>query len=261
MTVQISCIAAFYLLIFAVGVRAGRRQSGDGSPQDLLLAGRRIPLLVGVFTLTATWVGGGYINGTAEAVYDPQQGLVWAQAPWGYALSLVLGGLFFAGRMRRLGFTTLLDPFEIRYGKRVAAGLFLPALLGEVFWSAAILVALGTTFGTILNMDFQNSQLKTVDSQMRVADLLHRIHVSELRIPGLQLQIHDSLHRISKFQVQNPRFDAWNDSLEAVDRSAPATTHHRVRLKARAWPTDRGLRVVYMLSHSGHRLHPAVSWR
>ncbi|NQU25079.1 MAG: sodium:solute symporter family protein [Candidatus Nealsonbacteria bacterium] len=147
------------MLIFAVGVGAGRRRRGDGSPQDLLLAGRRIPLFVGVFTLTATWVGGGYINGTAEAVYDPEQGLFWAQAPWCYALALVLGGLFFAGKMRRLGFTTLLDPFEIRYGRRVAAGLFLPALLGEIFWSAAILVALGTTFGTILNLDFSVSIL------------------------------------------------------------------------------------------------------
>lgn len=39
----------------------------------------------------ATWVGGGYINGTAEVIYDKDLGLVWAQAPWGYALSLVIG--------------------------------------------------------------------------------------------------------------------------------------------------------------------------
>jgi len=37
----------------------------------------------------ATWVGGGYINGTAEAVFD--NGLVSAQAPWGYATSLAIG--------------------------------------------------------------------------------------------------------------------------------------------------------------------------
>jgi len=41
--------------------------------------------------MTATWVGGGYINGTAEVIYDKDLGLVWAQAPWGYALSLVIG--------------------------------------------------------------------------------------------------------------------------------------------------------------------------
>ena len=38
----------------------------------------------------ATWVGGGYINGTAEKAYS--QGLVWVQAPWCYSLSLTLGG-------------------------------------------------------------------------------------------------------------------------------------------------------------------------
>ena len=43
------------------------------------------------FVSIATWVGGGYINGTAEVLYDKTQGLVWCQAPWGYALSLGLG--------------------------------------------------------------------------------------------------------------------------------------------------------------------------
>lgn len=41
--------------------------------------------------VSATWVGGGYINGTAEYVYLPGFGLAWAQAPFGYALSLVVG--------------------------------------------------------------------------------------------------------------------------------------------------------------------------
>ena len=75
------------------------------------------------------------------------------QAPWGYALSLIVGGLWFAPVMRRHGFTTLLDPFEQRFGKKAAALLYLPALTGEVFWTAAILTALGTTFGLILDVD------------------------------------------------------------------------------------------------------------
>ena len=37
----------------------------------------------------ATWVGGGYINGTSE--YTFTSGLIWVQAPWGYALSLTVG--------------------------------------------------------------------------------------------------------------------------------------------------------------------------
>ena len=143
-------LVTFYGLMFAVGRAAARRHS-TGTADDLMLARRSMPLWLGVFTMSATWVGGGYINGTAEAAYG--RGLVWAQAPWGYALSLVVGGVCFARVMRRHRFTTMLDPIEARYGTRVAAVLYLPALTGELFWTGAILTALGTTLGTVLSLD------------------------------------------------------------------------------------------------------------
>ncbi|CAN7992851.1 unnamed protein product, partial [Ixodes hexagonus] len=94
-----------------------------------------------IFVLAATWVGGGYINGTAEVIYTT--GLVWTQAPFGYAMSLVIGGYLFATKMRDAGYHTMLDPFQVHFGNRMGGLLFLPALCGEVFWSAAILAALG----------------------------------------------------------------------------------------------------------------------
>lgn len=94
------------------------------------------------FSSIATWVGGGYINGTAEAIYT--RGLVWCQAPFGYALSLVFGGIFFANPMRKQGYITMLDPLQDLFGERMGGLLFLPALCGEVFWAAGILAALGT---------------------------------------------------------------------------------------------------------------------
>ena len=54
-----------------------------------MLAGRNIGMFVGIFTMTATWVGGGYINGTAEMMFG--SGILWCQAPVGYALSLAIG--------------------------------------------------------------------------------------------------------------------------------------------------------------------------
>ncbi len=149
-------MAVLYAVIFAIGIYAARRKS-CGTAEDMLLAGRALPIWVGVLTMSATWVGGGYINGSAEAAYS--NGLVWVQAPWGYSLSMVVGGLFFAPIMRRHGFTTMLDPLHQRFGRRMAALLYLPALTGEVFWSAAILTALGTTFGTVLDLDFTVSIL------------------------------------------------------------------------------------------------------
>lgn len=144
-------MAAFYGGTYWLGVWASRRTHGGGF-SDMVLAGRRLGLGVGVFTMTATWVDGGYVNGTVEQTYSA--GLLYVQAPWGYALSLLVGGLCFAPLMRRHGFTTLLDPFHRRFGKNAAALLYIPAVTGEVFWTAAILTALGTTFGIILDLDF-----------------------------------------------------------------------------------------------------------
>ena len=147
-------IVVFYGAIFYLGARAGAGEKSETSEQ-LMVAGRSIPLWIGAFTMSATWVGGGYINGTAE--YTASSGLAWVQAPWGYALSLVLGGLFFAGPMRRRNYTTMLDPLAERFGEKHAAVLYLVALAGELFWTAAILTALGTTFGTVIGVDFQSA--------------------------------------------------------------------------------------------------------
>ncbi|CAG2248679.1 CHT1 [Mytilus edulis] len=54
--------------------------------EDVLLAGRSIGMLLGIFTMTATWVEGGFINGTAEVVYSG--GLVGSQAPFAYSVCL-----------------------------------------------------------------------------------------------------------------------------------------------------------------------------
>lgn len=153
MTVHIGGLVAvvfFYILILLVGIWAGRKQkSTEKSPdtEEIMLAGRNIGLLVGIFTMTATWVGGAYINGTAEQVFST--GLLACQAPLGYAISLVVGGLLFARPMRDAGYVTMLDPFQRKYGQRMGGLLFIPALFGEVFWSAAILSALGATISVI----------------------------------------------------------------------------------------------------------------
>lgn len=72
-------------------------------------------------------------------------------------MSLILGGIFFARKMRRYEFTTLIDPLRQRFGRKMGAVLSLPAVTAEIFWTAAILTALGTTFGTVLGLEFSTS--------------------------------------------------------------------------------------------------------
>ena len=92
----LSAIIVFYLVILVVGAWAGwTRRGKEVTQEQVMLAGRDLGLFVGVLTMGATWVGGGFINGSAQGVYS--KGLIWTQAPFGYALSLVLGGTFFAG--------------------------------------------------------------------------------------------------------------------------------------------------------------------
>jgi high affinity choline transporter 7 len=46
-------IVLFYILILAVGLWAARKkQSGDDSEEEVMLAGRSIGLFVGIFTMT-----------------------------------------------------------------------------------------------------------------------------------------------------------------------------------------------------------------
>ncbi|VDO62996.1 unnamed protein product [Schistosoma margrebowiei] len=58
--------------------------------------------------------------------------------------------------MRTLGYVTMLDPFQNKYGERMCGLLFIPALLGEVFWTAAILSALDQTNRRNNNSNKQN---------------------------------------------------------------------------------------------------------
>ena len=144
-------VLVLYGAFLCVGIVAARK-AGSGSAAGLLVAGRSMPLWLAVLTMTATWVDGGYLLGTVEGTYKSSLALG-VQGGLCFGVSLILGGVFFARRMRRFEFTTLIDPFEARFGRRWAAVLSLPALAGELFWSAELLVAIGSTFGVMLGMN------------------------------------------------------------------------------------------------------------
>ncbi|XP_065298738.1 high-affinity choline transporter 1-like isoform X3 [Dermacentor albipictus] len=160
----------YFLVIVCVGVWSGCKlhvfkEDGQVSTTDmrrrrphqnrflhrLFLADRNMSLTLGISSMTATWVGGGYLNGTAEAVYT--DGVLYCHAPIGYAISLILGGFFFAQKMRTANAVTMLDPFQEHYGRWMGLLLCLPALCGEVLWTAAVLAALGDTAGAVMEVD------------------------------------------------------------------------------------------------------------
>uniref|UniRef100_A0A8B9E885 High affinity choline transporter 1 n=1 Tax=Anser cygnoides TaxID=8845 RepID=A0A8B9E885_ANSCY len=149
-------LSVFFTFTLATGIWASWKSKKDQqnrNPTEMaLVGGRNINVCIGLFTATATWVGGAYINGTAEIVYLPSKGLLWVQAPLGFALSLVIGGFFFVNPMRSKNYVTVMDPLQETYGNVMGSLLFIPPLLGEMFWFAAILASLGATMRVILDI-------------------------------------------------------------------------------------------------------------
>ncbi|XP_008285984.1 high-affinity choline transporter 1-like [Stegastes partitus] len=156
-------VVLFYILILGTGIWAARKsrraeRKSDGDRTEVVLLGdRNINLVVGVFTMTATWVGGGFILGVAEAVYTPKMGLVWALMPIQYTVSFIIGGLFFAKPMRDKRYITMMDPFQIKYGKLLSGVLVLPSVLGDVLWVSCTLLGLGATMSVILDLPYAYS--------------------------------------------------------------------------------------------------------
>ncbi|TNM99598.1 high-affinity choline transporter 1-like [Takifugu flavidus] len=150
----------FYLLILCIGIWASIKSKRDeirmqAHHTDMALLGdRRITLVVGIFTTTATWVGGTFIIGTAETVYDPKLGLIWAVMPLAATLAFCLGGFFFAEPMRDRKYVTMMDPFHIKYGDKLTGLLSVAVLMSEVIWVASTLISLGLTMSVILGLSY-----------------------------------------------------------------------------------------------------------
>ncbi|XP_041653165.1 high-affinity choline transporter 1-like [Cheilinus undulatus] len=150
----------FYLLVLGTGIWASMKSkrlqdSSQADPREITLLGNRgISLVVGVFTMTATFVGGGFIVGLTEAVYTPTMGLIWAVIPVTAALSFIVGGLLFAKTMRDRKYITMMDPFQIKYGNLVSGVLSLALLTSDILWVTGTLIGLGATMSVILDLSY-----------------------------------------------------------------------------------------------------------
>ncbi|CAG5118005.1 unnamed protein product, partial [Candidula unifasciata] len=152
--VAIVVLIIFYAVILVVGLVAAWkvkvRGHDTGGLETALVAGRDLKGIIGIFTMIATTVGGGYINGTAESV--ARDGLVWTLAPLGIFIGLMIGGIVYAGKMREREYLTMLDPFQRHYGNVVTFLIYLASLAGDLLWTASILNALGTTLSVIADL-------------------------------------------------------------------------------------------------------------
>ncbi|XP_075448623.1 high affinity choline transporter 1-like isoform X1 [Ascaphus truei] len=149
-------VIIFYSITLATGLwaawKAKKSEKNKTQTEIAIVGGRNLNIFVGLFTTTATWVGGAYINGIAEIVYLPSRGLAWVHAPLGFAATFIIGAVFFVKPMRSKNYVTMMDPLQETFGDTMGSILFIPSLLGDIFWFASILASLGATVSIILDV-------------------------------------------------------------------------------------------------------------
>ncbi len=132
-------VAAYILVQLLIGVLVSRRIRSES---DYLLAGRRLKLGLGTFTIFATWFGAETCIGAAGSIY--KDGLSGGSAdPFGYGACLLLMGILFATPLWRRGLTTFADLFRQRYSPSVERVVVLLIVPGSVMWAAAQIRAFG----------------------------------------------------------------------------------------------------------------------
>ncbi len=140
----IAGLCLYLLLMLVVGWWSHRQIR---STADFIVAGRRLPLFLATGTLFATWFCGGTLMGSAAQAYlFGNQGVIFD--PWGSTLSLLLTGLIFGRLMRRGGYLTVIDFFELRFGRKMGLLAALVQVAAEIGWIGGQLVA----FGVILQL-------------------------------------------------------------------------------------------------------------
>ncbi|XP_075902234.1 high-affinity choline transporter 1-like [Nelusetta ayraudi] len=151
----------FYLLVLGTGIwgsfkaRRKQRKSAASAVEMALLGNRGIKWLLGIFTMTATWVGGGLICGTVEMMYTPSLGLIWTVLMFaGYTVTFLIGGFLLAKPMREKRCVTLMDPFQAKYGRVVTVGMSLTSLMNEMICLPTTLIALGGTMSVVLDLPY-----------------------------------------------------------------------------------------------------------
>jgi len=132
-------LAAYLVLVVVVGLYFSR---GIKECDDHVVGGRDISFVYLVGSTAATWLCAGAILGAAGYAYMfGFQGTIYD--PWAPALTLVLAGIFFVYRLRQAGYTSVVDFYDNRYGKRMSVLYMIIQIIGTMAWLAGQMVAAG----------------------------------------------------------------------------------------------------------------------
>ena len=143
-------LALYIIMVIGVGLFFNRRIK---ECDDHVVAGRNIPFIYMVGSVTATWLCAGAILGAAGYAYMfGLQGTIYD--PWAPALTLILSGLFFTYRLRQAGYTSVVDFYDSRYGRKMSILYMIVQIIGTLSWIAGQLVAIGVIIQLTTGLSF-----------------------------------------------------------------------------------------------------------
>lgn len=132
-------VTVYLAVTIAIGLFAARRVRDR---RDYLVAGRRLPLVMNVATVFATWFGAETVLAvSATFATDGLAGL--AGDPFGASACLVLAALLFARMFYRLDLLTIGDFYRRRFGRGVEVAASAAIALSYLGWTSAQMMALG----------------------------------------------------------------------------------------------------------------------
>jgi len=144
-------VGVYLVMMLGIGVYAAKKAD---TPENFIVAGRRMPIWIMSATIVATWFGGGTMMGAAGASYE--RGLLGVIAdPFGGALCLFIVGFFFVRIFRRLRLLTFIDFLQNRYGTTAATIAAVGSISSNIGWTGALLVAFGFVFETLTNVPIE----------------------------------------------------------------------------------------------------------
>ena len=138
--IDIFIIAIYFIFILFLGFKAKSKSLGSDD-ESYLLASRRLTLPFFVASIVATWYGN--ILGVGEFIYS--SGLVgWICFGVPYYISAVIFALFFADKIRNLGFKTLPEQIAHKFGDN--AGNIASIIILIITLPAVYVLMLGVIF-------------------------------------------------------------------------------------------------------------------
>lgn len=148
-------VALYMVIMLLIGFWASKRVKDT---KDYIVAGGRFGWMLSIGTIFATWFGAETCMGSSGTAYH--KGILGIIVdPFGAGLCLVISGLFFARFFRGLNIETIIDYFEMRYGKNASWFLslvYIPVYLG---WVGAQLLAFGYILSSLTGLPLMPSIL------------------------------------------------------------------------------------------------------